>query len=145
MEHMSDPIQEAVLVVEEDDTKYKKRMSLIGIKIRKLRIANNLSQPELSDILGISQPTLCNIESGERKKIDFSLIQKICVVFNKELNYFTEASSLEIEPNIKTIDNNEAITGAILNLVDKFKVLIEDNKQKSKIIEVLENKLKSDK
>lgn len=145
MEHMSDPIQEAVLVVEEDDTKYKKRMSIIGIKIRKLRIANNLSQPELSDILGISQPTLCNIESGERKKIDFSLIQKICVVFNKELNYFTEAPSLEIEPNINTIDNNEAITGAILNLVDKFKVLIEDNKQKSKIIEVLENKLKSDK
>jgi transcriptional regulator with XRE-family HTH domain len=142
---MSDPIQEAVLVVEEDDTKYKKRMSLIGIKIRKLRIANNLSQPELSDILGISQPTLCNIESGERKKIDFSLIQKICVVFNKELNYFTETSSLEIEPNIKTIDNNESITGAILNLADKFKVLIEDNKQKSKIIEVLENKLKSDK
>lgn len=121
-------------------------MSIIGIKIRKLRIANNLSQPELSDILGISQPTLCNIESGERKKIDFSLIQKICVVFNKELNYFTEAPSLEIEPNINTIDdNNEAITGAILNLVDKFKVLIEDNKQKSKIIEVLENKLKSDK
>jgi transcriptional regulator with XRE-family HTH domain len=145
MEHMLDPIQEVVLVVEEDDTKYKKRMSIIGIKIRKLRIANNLSQPELSDILGISQPTLCNIESGERKKIDFSLIQKICIVFNKELNYFTEASSLEIEPNIKTIDNNEVITGAILNLVDNFKLLIEDNKHKSKIIEVLENKLKSDK
>jgi transcriptional regulator with XRE-family HTH domain len=142
---MLDPIQEVVLVVEEDDTKYKKRMSIIGIKIRKLRIANNLSQPELSDILGISQPTLCNIESGERKKIDFSLIQKICIVFNKELNYFTEASSLEIEPNIKTIDNNEVITGAILNLVDNFKLLIEDNKHKSKIIEVLENKLKSDK
>ena len=121
-------------------------MCTIGRKIRKLRVTHNLSQPELSNLLGISQSSLCGIESGERKKIDFSLIQKICVIFKIDLNYFTEVSpNLEGETNINTVDCDEVVTETILNLVDQFKVLIEENKQKSKIIEVLENKLKSNK
>ena len=121
-------------------------MCTIGAKIRKLRIDHNLSQPELSKMLNISQSTLCSIESGDRKKIDFSLIQKICLIFNKDLNYFTEVSpNLEGDTSGNTVESNEVITGTILNLVDQFKVLMEDNKQKSKIIEVLENKLRSGK
>jgi len=117
-------------------------MCAIGTKIRKLRIENNLSQPELSILLGISQPTLCNIESGDRKKIDFSLIQKICLVFNKDLSFFSEfPTGFESEKVIVTNKNNDLIT----NIVDQIQVLIQDNKNKSHIIKELENKLKSGK
>jgi transcriptional regulator with XRE-family HTH domain len=121
-------------------------MCAIGTKIRKLRIEHNLSQPELSNLLGISQPTLCNIESGDRKKIDFSLIQKICVVFNKDLSYFSEVPTVfESEKVIVTNKNNDWITYTFNNIADQIQVLIQDNKNKSQIIQELENKLKSGK
>lgn len=121
-------------------------MSTIGYKIRKLRITNNLSQPELSNLLGISQPTLCNIESGDRKKIDFCLIQKICVVFNKDLNYFKEDPNC-LDPNLNEnqTECNEVVTGAISIIVDQVRLLVQDIKTKSEIIQDLENRLKSNK
>ena len=121
-------------------------MCTIGSKIRKLRIDNNLSQPELSNLLNISQSTLCNIEGGDRKKIDFSLIQKICMVFNKDLNYFTEVSPVIESEKIKdTIKSNDVITCTISNLVDQIKILIKENENKSQIIQDLGNRLKSNK
>ena len=119
-------------------------MCTIGKKIHRLRIENNLSQPKLSKMLNISQSTLCNIESGDRKKIDFFLIEKICVVFNKNLNYFVEASTiLGSEKAIDTIENIQAIERAISIIIDQFKILIKDNQNKLQIIQELENRLKS--
>ena len=40
----------------------------VGSKIRKLRIQNKLSQPELASKLNISQTALSEIESGKTKK-----------------------------------------------------------------------------
>ena len=60
----------------------------IGIRIKRLREINNLSQPELANRLGISQTTLCNIESGKWKKIDFLLMVKVCREFDIEFDYF---------------------------------------------------------
>ena len=60
----------------------------IGIRIKRLREINNLSQPELAHRLGISQTTLCNIESGKWKKIDFLLMVKVCREFDIEFDYF---------------------------------------------------------
>jgi transcriptional regulator with XRE-family HTH domain len=119
-------------------------MCTIGTKIRKLRIDNNLSQPELSKMLDISQSTLCSIESGDRKKIDFSLIQKICLIFNKDLNYFKEVpASLKVDKNVVNFDNNEAVTGVITNIIDQFIILVQDNQNNIKIIQELKNKLKT--
>lgn len=119
-------------------------MCTIGTKIRKLRIDNNLSQPELSKMLDISQSTLCSIESGDRKKIDFSLIQKICLIFNKELNYFKEVpASLKVDKNVDIFGDNEAVTGVITNIIDQFMILVQDNQNNLKIIQELKNKLKT--
>ena len=60
----------------------------IGIRIKRLREINNLSQPELAHRLGISQTTLCNIESGKCKKIHFLLMVKVCREFDIEFDYF---------------------------------------------------------
>jgi transcriptional regulator with XRE-family HTH domain len=118
-------------------------MCTIGTKIRKLRIAHNLSQPELSKMLNISQSTLCNIESGDRKKIDFSLIQKICTLFNKDLNYFREVpASSKVDANANTFESNEAVTGVINNIIDQFIILVQDNQNKLTIIQELKKKSK---
>lgn len=118
-------------------------MCTIGTKIRKLRIDHNLSQPELSNLLGISQSSLCGIESGERKKIDFSLIQKICTIFSKDLNYFTEVpASSKVDSNVNTFENNEAVTGVINNIIDQFITLVKDNQNKLKIIQELKKNQK---
>ncbi|SUX43912.1 helix-turn-helix domain-containing protein [Chryseobacterium indoltheticum] len=62
----------------------------IGTKIKKLRDENHLSQNELAFELEISQGTLHNIESGNSKKIDFLLMDKVCQFFDKEFNYFLD-------------------------------------------------------
>lgn len=63
---------------------------MVGFKIKKLRENNNITQPELAHRSGISQATLCNIENGETKKIDFLLIIKICKEFNVDFYYFID-------------------------------------------------------
>ena len=62
----------------------------IGIKIRKLRENYNWSQFELANRLGIAQTTLCNIESGVAKKIDFLLVNKVRIEFDVDFNYFID-------------------------------------------------------
>lgn len=60
----------------------------IGVRIKRLRETNSWSQPELAYRLGISQTTLCNIESGKCKKIDFLLVVKVCQEFDVKIDYF---------------------------------------------------------
>jgi transcriptional regulator with XRE-family HTH domain len=43
--------------------------------------------------LGISQTTLCNIECGRNKKVDFLLIDKICREFNVGFDCFLSKNS----------------------------------------------------
>jgi transcriptional regulator with XRE-family HTH domain len=60
----------------------------IGSKIKRLRESFNFSQPELACRLGISQTTLCNIESDKCKKIDFLMMVKVCQEFDVTIDYF---------------------------------------------------------
>lgn len=60
----------------------------IGVRIKRLRESFNFSQPELACRLGISQTTLCNIESDKCKKIDFLLVVKVCQEFDVTFDYF---------------------------------------------------------
>jgi transcriptional regulator with XRE-family HTH domain len=62
----------------------------VGVKIRQLRDKKGLTQPELAARLGISQAALCNIESGDTKKVDFLLMDRICKEFKVDFDYFTE-------------------------------------------------------
>ena len=62
----------------------------VGTKIRKLRIQNKLSQPELASKLNISQTALSEIERGKTKKVDFLLMGKVCNVFGVNFDYFLE-------------------------------------------------------
>lgn len=62
----------------------------IGTKIKRLRENKNISQTVLAGQLGIAQNTLGLIENGDTKKIDFLLMDKICKIFEIDLNYFID-------------------------------------------------------
>ena len=62
----------------------------VGFKIKKLREERNLSQPELANILEISQSDLSKIENGRTKKIDFQLMDRVCKEFDVDFEYFIE-------------------------------------------------------
>src|SRR5690554_2261984 len=116
----------------------------IGTKIKVLREERNLSQRSLAKSLDISQTTLHYIETGQSKKIDFTLMDKICKLFNVDFEYFTDG---------KQVNNVETNTGAIAyridnfnnfpeNLIEQIKLLFEDNENKDLEIERLKSELK---
>lgn len=68
------------------------------------------------------------------------------MVFNKDLNYFKEDPNC-LDPNLNEnqTECNEVVTGAISIIVDQVRLLVQDIKTKSEIIQDLENRLKSNK
>jgi transcriptional regulator with XRE-family HTH domain len=120
----------------------------VGYKIKKLREKRKISQPDLAELLGISQTSLSHIENGIVKKLDFLLMDKICKEFEVDFEYFTNDNSnnkvktnhggvVGFYNNIENINNNFPE-----NIIDQLKLLIEDNKQKEVRIKELENLLK---
>ena len=105
----------------------------IGIKIRKLRENVKMPQSELAQQLGVTQGTLHNIESGITRKVDFSLIDKVCNIFDKDFSYFINDNV--VNNNVKenkgqiscenfTVNNYpESILAEIQNLINENKLL----------------------
>lgn len=106
----------------------------VGVKIKRLREEKRISQPELAEILGISQSTLSNIESENSQKIDFHLMDKVCKVFDKDFSYFAEDKTV----NNNVDNNNGGVVGynhGTINffpedIINQIKKLVEDNKAK---------------
>lgn len=55
-------------------------MIAIGKRLQELRESKNLSQSDLANYLGISQPLLSQIEAGNRN-LNLSLLDKLCSLF----------------------------------------------------------------
>lgn len=49
----------------------------VGVMIRQLRKVHKITQSELANILGLSRPSICNIEKGHQT-LTFSNLEKIC-------------------------------------------------------------------
>lgn len=116
----------------------------IGFKIKKLREQKKLSQPELANILDISQSDLSKIENSRTKKIDFQLMDKVCKEFNVDFEYFIEEKQTNnVQKNEGTIAYSVGtINHFPENIIDQIKNLIIESKQKDEIIKGLreENK-----
>lgn len=60
----------------------------IGEKIKLLRIANEMTQQDLGEILGVNKATIQKYECGNIQNLKTSHIKKLCDVFNKQPNFF---------------------------------------------------------
>ncbi|MCQ2962341.1 MAG: helix-turn-helix domain-containing protein [archaeon] len=61
-------------------------MKEIGNRLQELRESKGLSQSDLAKYLGISQPLLSQIESGNRN-LNLSLLDKLCSLFGCSDSY----------------------------------------------------------
>ncbi|WP_066503814.1 helix-turn-helix transcriptional regulator [Abyssisolibacter fermentans] len=57
-------------------------IDLLSSKIKLIRIENNFTQDEMSNIIGVSKKSLVEIEKG-RKKLSWSLLAAICAIFRE--------------------------------------------------------------
>lgn len=57
-------------------------VATIGQRVKTLRKARRLSQPELARLVGISQPSLANIESDKTKKLRGETLAGLCRVLH---------------------------------------------------------------
>ena len=113
----------------------------IGTKIKVLRESKKISQPELAFKLGISQSTLSNIESGDTKKIDFLLMDKVCKEFDVDFDYFiNENQKNNIKNNTKCEIigfNHGTINFFPEDIIEQMKIIIEENKAQKETIDCL--------
>lgn len=114
----------------------------VGFKIKKLREQKDLSQYSLAIILNISQSELSKIENGQTKKINFLLMYKVCNYFDTSLDFFIEKEhQINKKEELRSDYNISAKTNFYPEkLIEDIKKLIEDNKQKAKLIEILRKK-----
>ena len=112
----------------------------IGIKIKRLREHQRLSQMELSTILGISQSKLCHIESNVDKSVDFILMHKICRFFEVGFDYFLEeknSSDFQNKNQNDVISVTNGYHSFPESLIGQINSLILDNTFKEKQIQEL--------
>ncbi len=59
----------------------------IGTRVKKLRLSNNKTAKELSDMINVSQSSISKLENNLRGA-DISTLEKICESFNVSLSNF---------------------------------------------------------
>ena len=63
-------------------------MLTLGEEIKRLRLEAGMTQGELSQAAGISQPMIALIESGKREGTKY--INKLCAAFNVPTDHFAQ-------------------------------------------------------
>ena len=79
----------------------------MGLRIRKIRLENNLTQEEFSNLLGVKQANLSNIEN-KGSKLSLDLMNQIISKFNIDANWLLTGNGkmLRNEQNIGDISNS---------------------------------------
>ncbi len=61
-------------------------MGDFGIRLKKIRMSNNLTQQDLADMLFLSKSIICSYEKGTRMASLYTLI-RISEIFDLDINY----------------------------------------------------------
>lgn len=99
----------------------------IGYKIKQLREDRKLSQEELAHLLGITQATVSNIESGKSKP-DIYLMDTIAKTFDKDIyDFLTEDRVIINHADNQSIAYNEGVVNLISEkLIEQYEKRIEE-------------------
>ncbi len=86
----------------------------LGMRLKKLREQNNLSQTDMADRLSIAKSTLCHYESDTRQP-PLGTLMRIAGTFNVSTDYLL---GMEKEHQINTADLNESEIEMVRQLID---------------------------
>ncbi len=103
-----------------------------------------MSQETLAGKLGIATRTLGSIESGETKKIDFLLMDKICKIFDVDSDYFKEDAQINrVKENIGGVvgNNNGTINNCPDNIIEQIRLILKENAKLKKNNSDLSNEI----
>ena len=93
---------------------FRKEKTMFSERLKSLRIQHNLTQKQIAEFLGTSQPSYQNWEKGTRKP-SRNTIQKLADFFNVSTDYLlgkTDFPDLDLEIDIdNAIDNSVAYDG----------------------------------
>lgn len=115
-------------------------MRIESKRLRKLRDNKKLTQQEVADMLGISQPAYCEWEKQD-SDIKLENIIKLSEIFNVELDELApETTIFKIFNNNNHKNQNNSFIGFEVNVDSIYNDLIQSLKKQ---IELLEEKIKN--
>lgn len=85
--------------------KLNKKLNYADIGKRIIEIRSGLSQAEFSKIFDISQSDVSRIEKGTYKKPDIELLYKICIAFNRSIEWLLTGK--EVKEDLALVFKNE--------------------------------------
>ncbi len=86
----------------------------LGMRLKKLREQNNLSQTDMAERLSIAKSTLCHYESDSRQP-PLGTLMRIAGTFDVSTDYLL---GLEKESHISTADLSESEIEMVRQLID---------------------------
>lgn len=92
------------------------------LKLKELRTKSNATQLELSSHLGISRPTYCRYETGEREP-NFDTIKKIADYYSVSVDYIIDHDVSN--PSVESVATNPVDE----QIKERLSRLSEDDKQ----------------
>ena len=92
----------------------------IGNKILELRKKSNLSQENLSELLGVSRQTISKWETGETSP-DLKQAASISKIFNVSLDELVDNNIKEVI--VEKVSNTEALAGIIIKILKVIGIL----------------------
>jgi len=109
-------------------------MNDLSDRIRLMRIAQNLNQTQLAEIVGVTQPFMSDIEKGRRKP-SIEVLQKLCDALGCSADYLLnrpkEFTKLE-EPHLPS-----GLTPDILRIVEERNLTEEDLRMALRVATVM--------
>ena len=98
-------------------------MQSIGTRVKSLRVSKRLSQQELADKIGLTQPAIAKIESGKTKNMEGGTLEALARELSSTSSYILHGSVSSDDHEHAMIAAEMAAIFRDLPLVDKEAIL----------------------
>ena len=92
---------------------------LLGSRIKALRIANNFTQEQVADAIGVSRQKYARIENGANS-ITLDILSRVAKVFNVTVSDITRVLDETSAVAYRTGEESEAYSNKIFDMLDLF-------------------------
>lgn len=106
-------------------------MSMLGIRLKELRLKKGDSLQKVADEVGVSKPHIWELERGTSKNPSVTLIKKLAAYFGESVEYLTEetAEKSDVKMVFNRKINKMNLSENDLNALLAAAEILEKNKQ----------------